>query len=29
MEIIETLAEAIFDLSTVEDVETWLDNLHN
>jgi hypothetical protein len=27
IEIIETLGEAIFDLDTVEDLQTWLDNL--
>ena len=29
LEIIEVLAEAIFDFATVEDLRNWLDNLHD
>jgi predicted transposase YdaD len=29
LEVIEVLAEAIFDFATVEDLRNWLDNLHD
>jgi flagellar biosynthesis/type III secretory pathway protein FliH len=29
LEVIEVLAEAIFDLATVEDLRNWLENLHD
>jgi hypothetical protein len=29
LEVIEVLAETIFDLATVEDLRNWLENLHD